>query len=108
MTVYGAYIIETELFEYDPGEEKSFHHLFCPLGYPCSLLPSPMIAMTLKVSFFLSLPSIMPRAADIEVELCPVPKASCSLSFLLGKPEMPPYCLSVEKLLYLPVRSLWG
>ena len=41
--------------------------------------------------------------ADMEVEECPVPKLSYSLSAILGKPLIPPFCLFVSKIFFLPV-----
>ena len=37
----------------------------------------------------------IPNAAEIEVELCPTPNVSYSLSPRFGKPEIPPNCLLV-------------
>lgn len=55
-----------------------------------------------------SLATAMPRAAEMEVELCPAPKGSYSLSERLVKPDMPPVCLMVGMRDLLPVRILWG
>ena len=50
-----------------------------------------MTAMWLRVvSPSISLAVAMPRAALMEVELWPVPKASYSLSLRFGKPLRPP------------------
>ena len=46
-------------------------------------------------------------AALMEVELCPVPKASQGLSEGLGKPQSPSFCRKVSKASLRPVRSLW-
>ena len=51
--------------------------------------PSPMTAMTLWLSFRMSRATAIPRAADIEVPECPVPKASQGLSEIRGNPEIP-------------------
>ena len=48
----------------------------------------------------------MPKAAEIEVEECPTPKASNSLSLLFGKPEIPFKVLFVSKTSLLPVKIL--
>ena len=40
-----------------------------------------------------SLATASPNAAEIEVELCPVPNTSQSLSHRLGKPQRPSFCL---------------
>ena len=55
-----------------------------------------------------SLATAMPRAAEMEVELCPAPKGSYSLSERLVKPDMPPVCLMVGMRDLLPVRILCG
>ena len=47
-----------------------------------------------------------PIAAEILVELWPVLKESQSLSLVLGKPLIPPYCLKESKPSLLPVKSL--
>ena len=51
---------------------------------------------------------ILPRPADILVELCPVPKTSYTLSSLFGKPASPEVFLMVCILDLLPVRILCG
>lgn len=51
--------------------------------------PSPITAMTLLSSPFKSRATAIPKAAEIDVLECPVPKASCSLSLRLGNPDMP-------------------
>ena len=48
--------------------------------------------------------SAIPKADEIEVELCAAPKGSYSLSCLFVKPERPPPCLSVLILSFLPVK----
>ncbi len=75
---------------------------------PAVIAPSPMTAITLNFSPSRSLASIMPVAAEMEVELWPVPKASYGLSSILGNPERPLCCLRVENCPYRPVRSLWA
>ena len=50
----------------------------------------------------------IPSAAEIEVELCPTPKASYSLSLGARKPHNPPYCLIVFILSLRPVNILWA
>ena len=57
--------------------------------------PSPIIAPTLKSSFFCLLASASPKAAEIEVEACPAPITSYSLSDRLRNPLNPSYCLIV-------------
>ncbi len=44
-----------------------------------------------------SLATASPNAAEIEVELCPVPNTSQSLSHRLGKPQRPSFCLKKNK-----------
>ena len=54
--------------------------------------PSPITAICcLSCSPFNLLATAMPSAAEIEVEECPTPKASYSLSERLGKPDKPLY-----------------
>ena len=50
----------------------------------------------------------MPYAAEMEVEACPVPKASYSLSLMRGKPLMPPSLRFVGKRSRRPVIILWA
>ena len=69
--------------------------------------PSPMTEITYSSVPRRSLAATRPIPAEMEVELCPVSKQSQSLSFLLGKPLMPPYLRSPSKPDFLPVRSLW-
>ena len=68
--------------------------------------PSPTTEITLKFSFFRSLAFAMPKAAEIAVELWPVPNESYSLSYIFGNPEIPLCCLNVWNLFDLPVNSL--
>ncbi len=50
----------------------------------------------------------MPNAAEMDVELCPAPNGSYSLSARFVKPDMPPVCLMVGMRDLLPVKILWG
>ena len=50
----------------------------------------------------------MPRAAEMEVELCPAPKGSYSDSSRLVKPEIPLDCRMEAILPRRPVKILWG
>ena len=53
-----------------------------------------------------SLATASPNAAEIEVELCPVPNTSQSLSHRLGKPQRPSFCLKEVNSSFLPVSNL--
>ena len=68
--------------------------------------PSPMMETTLKSFLVNFLDSATPIAAEIDVDACPAPNTSYSLSFLFKKPLRPPICLIDGKSLYLPVKSL--
>ena len=70
--------------------------------------PSPMTATTRFLSFRRSRATAIPRAAEIDVPECPVPKASQGLSEMRGNPEIPPKVRSVGKTSRLPVRILWA
>ena len=70
--------------------------------------PSPITAMTRASFFKSSFAASKPTAAEIEVDACPAPKLSYSLSEIFGKPEIPPSCLIVEKCSARPVKSLWA
>jgi hypothetical protein len=59
------------------------------------MAPSPIIATTLSFLFDNLLASAIPKADDIEVELCAAPKGSYSLSDLFVNPEIPPPCRKV-------------
>ena len=48
----------------------------------------------------------IPKAEEIDVELCAAPKGSYSLSDLLVNPERPFPCLIVLILSFLPVKIL--
>ena len=54
------------------------------------------------------LASAMPRADDIDVELCAAPNGSYSLSDLFVKPDNPLPCLKVLIFDFLPVKILCG
>ena len=73
---------------------------------PALIAPSPITATTLADLFDNLLASAIPRADDIEAELCAAPKGSYSLSCLFVKPDIPPPCLSVLILSFLPVKIL--
>ena len=67
-----------------------------------------MTAITLSNLFDNLLASAIPKAEEIEVELCAAPNGSYSLSCLFVKPERPPPCLRVLILSFLPVKILCG
>ena len=74
---------------------------------PPVIPPSPMTA-TCCLSFlpwYLEAIAI-PRAADIDVEECPTPKVSYSLSEIFGNPDIPLYILFVWNSFFLPVSIL--
>ena len=75
---------------------------------PALMAPSPMIATALRSSPLSLAASAMPSAAEIEVELCAVPKVSYSLSSRRGKPPMPPHWRNVCIWSRRPVRILCG
>ena len=52
--------------------------------------------------------SAIPRADDIDVELCAAPNGSYSLSDLFVKPDNPLPCLKVLIFDFLPVKILCG
>ena len=72
------------------------------------MAPSPMTEIILFVLPSKSLATDIPSPADIEVELCAVPKGSYSLSDLLVNPDSPPPCRKVRIRSRLPVMILWG
>ena len=72
------------------------------------MAPSPMTATTLRRSPRSSAALAMPKAAEIETEAWPPPKASYSLSAMRGKPLMPPSCRLWRKASRRPVMILWG
>ena len=74
---------------------------------PAVMDPSPITATDFLSSSPLCLAAMaIPKAAEIEVDECPTPNVSYSLSLLLGKPLKPPYFLLVGKLSLLPVKIL--
>ena len=54
------------------------------------MAPSPITAITLSDLFKSLLASAIPKAEEIEVELCAAPKGSYSLSVLFVNPDNPP------------------
>ncbi len=50
----------------------------------------------------------IPKAEDIDVELCAAPNGSYSLSDLFVKPDNPLPCLNVLIFFFLPVMILCG
>ena len=73
---------------------------------PPVIAPSPITATIFSFVPCKSLATTMPSAAEIEVEACPVPKASHSLSFFFGKPDKPSNFLKFSSLSFLPVSIL--
>ena len=69
--------------------------------------PSPRTAMVKCSSLFSFIAVAMPSAADIEFELCPLMKASCSDSSGRVKPLSPFSVRIVPNLSARPVSSLW-
>ena len=57
---------------------------------PPVIEPSPITAITFLFSLLNLEAMAIPSAAETEVEECPTPKESCSLSFMFGNPLMPP------------------
>ena len=75
---------------------------------PAVIAPSPIMA-TLRASLPCSLSATaMPNAAPMEVDECPTPNTSYSLSQRLGKPAKPWYWRMVSMRSLRPVRILWG
>ncbi len=72
------------------------------------MAPSPITAITLSDLFESLLASAIPKAEEIEVELCAAPKGSYSLSNLFVNPDKPPPCLNVRILSFLQVKILCG
>ena len=63
---------------------------------PLAIDASPITAIcSLSNSCFMLDAKLIPKAAEIEVEECPTPKLSNSLSFISGKPLIPPNSLFV-------------
>ena len=75
---------------------------------PALIAPSPITAITFSDFFDNLFASAIPKADEIEVELCAAPKGSYSLSKRLVNPERPPPCRSVLILSFLPVKILCG
>ena len=73
---------------------------------PPVIEPSPIIATTCRFSPFSFAATDIPNAADIEVEECPTPNASYSLSLGLGKPHKPLNILFVLNASRRPVNIL--
>ena len=73
---------------------------------PPVIAPSPISATTFSSRPMILAAHAKPRAAEIEVDECPVPKQSYSLSLRLGKPLIPPSVRSVLKASRRPVRIL--
>ena len=67
------------------------------------MAPSPITATTLSDLFDNLFASAIPKAEDIEVELCAAPNVSYSLSLLCVQPDKPPRCRKVLILSFLPV-----
>src|ERR1035438_3230705 len=65
-----------------------------------------IIAIIFLDSFFISRATAIPSTAEIDVEACPAPKVSYSLSNLLRNPLMPLSLLMVPNLSFLPVNIL--
>ena len=75
---------------------------------PAVIAPSPITATTLRSSPCCASAMAMPSAAEIEVEECPTPKVSYSLSSRLGNGATPSFCLTVWIVSRRPVRILCG
>ena len=73
---------------------------------PPVIEPSPITATTCLFSPFNFAAIDIPNAAEIEVEECPTPNESYSLSLGFGKPHKPPNCLLVLKASRRPVNIL--
>ena len=69
--------------------------------------PSPITAITLFLSFRISLARAIPSATDIDVLLWPVLKQSASDSQVFGKPAIPSLVLIFLNSSFLPVNILW-
>ena len=67
----------------------------------------PLTAIQLFFRALKSLPTAIPSAAEIDVELCPAPKGSYTDSERFVKPDNPPCCRIVLILSRRPVRILW-
>jgi len=75
---------------------------------PAVMAPSPMTATAWRDSPFCRAARAMPRAAEMLVDECAVPKVSYSLSSRRGKPDSPPSWRSVFMRSRRPVRILCG
>ena len=75
---------------------------------PALIAPSPITATTLSDLLESLFAIAIPKAEDIEVELCAAPKGSYTLSDLLVKPDIPFFFLRVCILFFLPVRIYEG
>ena len=75
---------------------------------PALKAPSPITATTSSDLFESLFAVAIPKAAEIDVELCAAPKGSYSLSSLFVKPDNPPPVLKVSILSFLPVNILCG
>ena len=64
--------------------------------------------ITLKFWLFKSLADAIPNAAEIDVEACPAPKTSYSLSLCFKNGFKPLYFLMVLRDSNLPVSTLWA
>ena len=62
---------------------------------PAVIAPSPITATDLRFSPFNLAAIAIPKAAEIEVDECPTPNVSYSLSLRLGNPLSPLYFLFV-------------
>ncbi len=71
----------------------SIPELFSPSNAsPAVIDPSPITATICRSSSFLNRAAFaIPNAADIDVEECPTPKESYSLSVIFGNPLIPLY-----------------
>ena len=75
---------------------------------PAVMAPSPMMATAWRLSPFCCAAMAMPKAAEMLVDECAVPKASYSLSLRRGKPLMPPSWRKLAMRSRRPVKILCG
>ncbi len=81
--------------------------LSASIAMPEAMEASPITAIWWRLFSFLILDAIaIPRAADMDVEECPVPKSSYSLSDIFGKPLIPSMVRFFLNASRLPVRIL--
>ena len=73
---------------------------------PPVIAPSPITAMCWRSSFLYLLATAIPTKAEIDVEECPTPKVSYSLSLRFGNPLKPLYFRFEGKSCLLPVNIL--